>query len=471
MKIELGPATLIHGDCRTVLAAWSAAAFDAIVTDPPYGLEFMGKDWDRGVPGVEFWRAFLRVSKPGAHLVAFGGTRTWHRLACAIEDAGWEIRDTLCWMYGTGFPKSLDVSKAIDLAGGVSPTEQAKILRTRREAAGMDRGQLACVVGCTEASIRDWEEGRARAVGAAVEFITPSASYRTCLANVLGYTADERRAIGVSVARAGDGSVVGLGHSGVLRTGGNTPAAAAWTGWGTALKPAFEPIILARKPLDGTVAANVLAHGTGALNIDACRIVGPPSTGGASSGTSALGQGSGWNAHENRTTQIDRSMASGRWPANVVLDEEAALLVDEQTGVVGGGDLRSRGAATDSGFFVPGNETARDRSHGGPVYADSGGASRFFYCAKASRSERTHDNRVENKHPTVKPIALMRWLCRLVTPPGALVLDPFCGSGSTLVAALRENLRVVGIDNDDTRIAEERVRLEIDSRAHSSNGA
>jgi len=346
---------LINADCLDAMREMPEASIDAVVTDPPYGWEFMGhREWDHGVPGVEFWTEALRVAKPGAHLVAFGGPRTFHRLACAIEDAGWEVRDCLSWLYGSGFPKSLDVSKAIDKAAGA-----------KREVVGLNQ-HAAKRTGAGKTGVLD------------------------------------TRGPGLG----------GIESSQV--TAPATDAARTWQGWGTALKPAWEPIILARKPLIGTVSANVLAHGTGALNIDGCRVEGPPSVGGSISGSSALGQGSGWNAHENRTTQIDRSMAAGRWPANVALDEEAAEMLGEP--------------------------------------------SRFFYTAKASRKERGEGN----THPTVKPLALMRWLCRLVCPPGGTILDPFAGSGTTLLAAGMEGLGAVGIERDPTYFAIAKKRLGIE---------
>ena len=209
---------------------------------------FMSKKWDYDVPSVEIWKECLRVLKPGGHLLAFAGTRTQHRMAVRIEDAGFEIRDMIAWVYGSGFPKSLDVSKAIDKAGGASPAEQSAMLRSRREAAGMTREQVAELVGCTPSSVRDWEEGRARSTGAAIEFIVPSSEYRASLADVLGYSSDERRLIGAACDRREDGTVYGIGHSGNLRTGGNTEAARNWQGWGTALKPALETVTFASKP-------------------------------------------------------------------------------------------------------------------------------------------------------------------------------------------------------------------------------
>ena len=319
-----------HGDCREVMAAMDAASVDAIVTDPPYGLAFMGKGWDHAVPGVEFWTEALRVAKPGAHLVAFGGTRTFHRLACASEDAGWEVRDTLSWLYGSGFPKS---------------------------------------------------------------------------------------------------------HNG------------PWGG--TALKPAWEPIIMARKPLTGTVAANVAAHGTGALNVDECRIDAsagrPHIVSKAEPSLNAFGNGLNGSAFAGSTTL-------GRWPANVLLDEGAAAQLDAEAGERKSGVPGVRRKSHDTSAMSGRLGITGQREAG---YGDTGGASRFFYTAKASRKERGEGNH----HPTVKPIALMRWLCRLVTPAGGTVLDPFTGSGTTGCAAALEGFGFVGIEREAeyVAIAERRI--------------
>lgn len=349
-------ARVICGDSLHILPTLEAESVDAIVCDPPYGLSFMGKEWDHGVPGEAFWREALRVAKPGAHLLAFGGTRTYHRLACAIEDAGWEIRDCLSWLYGSGFPKSHNL----------------------------------------------------------------------------------------------DGD---------------------WQGWGTALKPAWEPIIVARKPLVGTVASNVAQYGTGAINVDGCRIEGvvPQVTQGPSTSRSS------WDVRTELT--VSNPHPAGRWPANVVLDEEAAGMLDAQTGVQKSGIAGKRN--TQNGYG--GGWGPIDYVQGG--YGDTGGASRFFYTAKASRREREaglegmpkrtvqtglQDNGgrrtdakviAANVHPTVKPIALMRWLCRLVTPTNGLVLDPFTGSGSTGAAAVLEGFRFIGVEREPEYavIAEKRI--------------
>lgn len=417
--------TLYHGDCLDILRELPDASVDAVVTDPPYALEFMGSTWDGWSTPAAFqewcglWAAeCLRVLKPGGHMLAFGGSRTWHRLAAAVEDAGFEIRDSIAWLYGSGFPKSLDVSKAIDKAGGASPEVQSRTLRTARVRAGMSRESVAEAVGCTPSSVRDWEEGRARAKGRPVEFITPSPAYRDALASLLGYTADERRIVGARSDRREDGTVIGLGHSGVEYGGASTPEAERWQGWGTALKPAFEPVVVARKPLDGTVAGNVLAHGTGALNIDGCR----------------MGDGS--------ESQGPRGGSpSGRWPTNVVLDDSQAAELDRQSGTSTSRIGKPRGAASGDGWGM----TAT-----GVEYDDAGGASRFFptfrYEAKAPTTERPRVDGVA--HPTVKPLDLMRWLVRLVTPPGGVVLEPFAGSGTTAEACALEGFQCIAIERE-----------------------
>jgi len=369
--------TLHFGDCVDVMRAIPDASVDAIVTDPPYELGFMGKHWDgTGIAySVDMWREALRVLKPGGHLAAFGGTRTYHRMACAIEDAGFEVRDCLAFMYGSGFPKSLDVSKAID------------------KAAGAEREIVGSRPSPRRVGTEDVERWR----------------YRDDL---------------------------------ISMTAPATDAARQWEGWGTALTPACELIVLARKPLRGTVAANVLAYGTGALNVDGCRI-----------GT------------------------EGRWPANVLLDEEAAAMLDAQVGDAGGGfGIRGglRRSADDYGLNATGETVG---------YGDRGGPSRFFYTAKASRSEREagleafeksrrsdgresehhtahlRTNARHNDHPTVKPVDLMRWLCRLVTPPGGVILDPFNGSGTTGMGALDEGFRYIGIEREQRYIEIARHRI------------
>jgi hypothetical protein len=328
--------TIHWGNCLAVMASLPESSVDAIVTDPPYGLGFMGKAWDDLPPGIDFAREALRVLKPGGFMLAFGGTRTWHRLAVAIEDGGFELRDSIAWLYGSGFPKSLDVGKAIDKAAGVERTTVTGVKAGHESF--IDRTDAHSAGGRSDGWERDWRSDPA-AVLRSHQTFAPA-----------------------------------------------TPEAAQWQGWGTALKPAFEPIIVARKPFPGTVAANVLEYGTGAINVDGCRIgdqqrpvmIRTPTIVAANS---MSGQSTGATSNGDMTTV-------GRWPANVVLDEDAA--------------------------------------------AELGESARFFYCPKASKRERPVINGIS--HPTVKPLALTRWLVRLITPPGGIVLDPFAGSGTTAEA-------------------------------------
>jgi DNA modification methylase len=369
------------GDCRDVMRSLPPDSVDSIVTDPPYGLAFMGKEWDHGVPGVEFWAEALRVAKPGAHLVAFGGTRTFHRLAVAIEDAGWEVRDCLSWLYGSGFPKSLDISKAIDKAAGAE-----------REVVGTKRGTAA-----------DPSTGRKDMPGKATGV----------------------KQIGIDV----------------LITVPATDAAKQWDGWGTALKPAWEPIVLARKPLVGTVAANVTQYGTGGINVDGCRI-----------GTDDNLNGGAYATEKHRVGGIYGNLnyaagtykqPSGRWPANVCLDEDAAALFPE------------------SRFFYTAKASRREREAGldGMPRKDKPGAFDDDAYEWKQGGGHVKASPAANHHPTVKPIALMRWLCRLVTPPNGLVLDPFNGSGSTGCAAVLEGFRYLGaeLDAEYVEIARKRI--------------
>jgi site-specific DNA-methyltransferase (adenine-specific) len=387
-RIVIGNAELWLGDCREVLRKLPDCSVDSVVADPPYGLGFMGKAWDStGVandPAV--WAECLRLLKPGGHLLAFGGTRTQHRLVCAIEDAGFEIRDQIGWAYGSGFPKSLDVSKAIDKAAGAE-----------REVVGefSDNGRKC----------RKHQNTHATWVGDATVKITAPA----------------------------------------------TAPARQWAGWGTALKPAWEPICMARKPLIGTVAENVLAHGTGGVNVDGCRV-----------GTEIVG----WNGNsvggdtwgrENcgLRGKAEARPVLGRWPANLIHDGSG-----EVVGLFPSGSYNKAGVfATGQGAGWSGGSNNLGRSGCATRevfgYGDTGSAARFFYCAKASKGDRGEGNR----HPTVKPVSLMRYLCRLVTPPGGVVLDPFFGSGSTGKAAALEGFRVIGIElsAEYLAIAERRI--------------
>jgi site-specific DNA-methyltransferase (adenine-specific) len=383
---------VITGDMREVLARMPAHSVDAVVTDPPYGLSFMSKHWDQQVPGPDYWREVLRVCKPGAHVLAFGGTRTAHRLACAVEDAGFTIRDCVSWNHGSGFPKSHDVSKAIDREAGAMRNVVGKHPRPSGNAPGCGWGHV------------DRKDTYRDTYDKSVSVITAPA----------------------------------------------TDAARQWNGFGTSLKPAWEPVYLARKPFEGTVARNVCEHGCGALNIAGCRIATSPADAKAmercnTQGSARLNRSEGFLSASTGASALDTTL--GRWPANLVLDETAARLLDAQTGeLTSGGGVRRVNKSAPTAFNPIG-------AHSRVYDADSGGASRFFYTAKASRSEReagldAAEGTRANGHPTVKPIALMRWLCRLITPPGGVILDPFAGSGSTGCAAVLEGFRFIGIELD-----------------------
>ena len=466
--------TIHHGDCIETMKAMPPESVDAIVTDPPYGLGFMGRKWDALPPSQEWAEACYRVLKPGGHIAAFGGTRTWHRLAVAIEDAGFEMRDSLAWLYGSGFPKSMNVGKAIDatVLTGKSGSRSIREATDSREVIGTKMGMPGKSAGQK-----------------------PGTYFSEAM------EAEDGKDLDIRAERLG-GSIAEGGHRRDLDiTAPATPEAAQWDGWGTALKPAFEPIVLARKPLaEKTVARNVLAHGTGAINVDACRIGTEDNLSGVGEGTGKAGsfRFGGYLTFEalqaaaetdevtpdgkNRARAVlARAMSThservsnakgGRWPANVLLDQHAAAWVDEQSGVSvsrasesratqGGGMLLLHGCRTvdelralaEAGEKTPDGRDARttlarfEASEGRPpsLYADSGGASRFFYTAKAPKSERPNVDGVQ--HPTVKPLAIMRWLIRLVTPPGGTVLDPFAGSGTTIEAALIEGFNPVGIE-------------------------
>lgn len=369
-----------HGDCLEAMRGMADNSVDSIVTDPPYGLSFMGKKWDYDVPEQAVWEECLRVLKPGGHLLAFAGTRTQHRMAVRIEDAGFEIRDMIAWVYGSGFPKSLDVSKAIDKAAGVE-----------REVIGMREHPT----------------------------LTREDKSRNGTAQNGSNSAKEEWPI----------------------TSPATEAASQWQGWGTALKPALEPITVARKPFPGTVASNVLQHGTGAINVDACRV-------GAREENESGWSKTGSKASENRSmsgSNYDRDakdeMGTGRWPANLIHDgseEVVALFPDVKAGVA----VRSNSGGNTFGGDKP-KPPMDDMSYG-----DKGSAARFFYCAKASKADRGESN----GHPTVKPTELMRYLVRLVTQPGGTVLDPFTGSGSTGKAAILEGLSFIGIEKEEASV-------------------
>lgn len=445
---------LRHGDCVELMKQMPDNSVDSIVTDPPYELGFMGKAWDgAGIAySLEMWGEALRVLKPGGHLLAFGGTRTYHRMACAIEDAGFEIRDSIHWVYGSGFPKSLNISKAIDKAAGA-----------KREVVGRAKGVVSNGGGRY-----NWHAEGTEGSGGEYDLTVAS-----------------------------------------------TNEAQQWEGWGTALKPAHEPVVVARKPLSGTVAANVLKFGTGGMNIDGCRV---PSNDGyekawdrpVSTNIGADGQGNYISDGSQHTIDISANKPEGgRWPANIVFDEAASAALDQQSGETSYNPKGTYGIQRgDQSKDTPVAFAVRKDGDGVFGYGDRGGASRFFtqadwgaedwpfiYQSKPSKKERNaglgeleekvkpYGNReiedipedgdplgsvndrftpkpAANYHPTVKPVALMSHLVRLVTPPNGTVLDPFAGSGTTLVAAVLEGFNAIGCEMTDEYLPIIRGRVE-----------
>jgi DNA modification methylase len=393
---------IIHGDSLDKLKELEDNSIDSIVTDPPYGLSFMGKKWDYDVPSQEIWEECLRVLKPGGYLLAFAGTRTQHRMAVRIEDAGFEIRDMIAWVYGSGFPKSHNIGKAVDKLQG---------------------------------NEREPDE----------------------------YT-------GANFKNNVYGNAMGGGYT--QKYGKGT---SPYEGWGTALKPALEPITVARKPIsEKTVAENVLKYGTGGINIDGCRV-------GTREKEQFTGKKEGSiNAYGDYFyKKSETPLPQGRFPANLIhdgSDEVVGLFPDTKSGLLAKGHKRGE---TSVNYTTGGGTVYKD--YGG----DSGSASRFFYCAKASKAERNKGlegfeekqttggggltnvgdkfgsikAKQTNSHPTVKPISLMQYLVRLVTPKGGTVLDPFMGSGTTGIGAKLEGFDFIGIEREAEyiKIAEARI--------------
>ena len=553
---------IICGDSLHVLPTLDAESVDAIVCDPPYGLSFMGKEWDHGVPGEAFWREALRVAKPGAHLLAFGGSRTYHRLACAIEDAGWEIRDCLSWLYGSGFPKSLDVSKAMDKMDAAEEQMQRRLRFTAWvRSTGATPQQVNAATGTemghhytthpTQPAImtREHLEACRHLLGDIPEWVERECDIRS----VESRNFAEREVVGRG--KSGIGTAFGDGEwaRGSAQdfdiTAPATALAREWQGWGTALKPAWEPIIFARKPLVGTVASNVAQYGTGALNVDGCRIAASdktPAPVGTFGRTYALGPSGFTGERDGSADHL------GRWPANVCLDEAAAAMFPESrffytakasrrereagldrtctvkhitglcrqdnevlvallqratsdTGTVRwligeSGEsilglcqsdslsttltaisrittsqicnwwtplLTSESTAVASLWTEIGGsraESVESESESSPTITSDATASALGVSDAVSKtlsaiSDAANWSELRNIHSTVKPIALMRWLCRLVTPKGGLVLDPFTGSGSTGCAAVLEGFRFVGVEREPeyAAIAEKRI--------------
>ncbi len=560
------------GDALAELRVLPDNSVDSIVTDPPYGLSkepdpievlthwlagddyvhrgggFMGKTWDSFVPGPSVWKECLRVLKPGGHLLCFAGTRTVDLMGISIRLGGFEIRDEISWVYGSGFPKSMDVSKAIDKMNGQLPWATfAPVFAAAVQASGMTYTAIDTHLGVQAPGSSSCYWARTDHRGG-----LPARHHWEVLRDLLSldseldrlYDAAEREVLSYK-ERSGRPPQFMWGDEDGQRwevSDPSTPEAREWEGWGTALKPAHEPIIVARKPLgERTVAANVLTHGTGALNIDATRIGTTDKLGGGAEGETRPDQkgNEGWTrpwmedpeaqaAHAERVrANVQKAEGLGRWPANFVLSHSEGcelagtktvksqnpVYVTEgagQPGYHGGGSGREVNNGIGHGdedgnetveawTCVPGCPIAELDSQSGPKmhgagiareeiregeptgmfglvggghrFGDQGGASRFFYNAKASKAERNAGmpDGVKNTHPTVKPVALMRWLVRMVTPPGGTVLDPYLGSGTTAVACVYEGFSFMGIDKTEeyiTEIAVHRVRY---ARAHAAD--
>ena len=505
---------LLLGDCLDKLKELDDNSIDSIVTDPPYGLSFMGKKWDYDVPSVEIWEECMRVLKPGGHLLSFAGSRTYHRMAVRIEDAGFEIRDQIMWIYGSGFPKSMDISKQIDKKGGTIGKNIVLLKQKLIELAdkcGKTRKDIDTECGFRATNYLTLpKEGKKPDPWVN---ILPSDEKWYKIKEVLGvgnefddiFTSAKREVIGIQTKARSENSSFTMPTMGDETeykswdiTAPATDEAKKWNGWGTALKPAHEPIVMARKPLsEKTVVDNVLEWGTGGINIDGCRIDNsdmkipdnaneiqtdkPKHHSGAMTGT--IGK---MKVHND----------GGRFPANIIFDEEAGKLLDEQTGelsTVGSPKNIDSSKTSIFGAGVPGFQ----------MYGDKGGASRFFYCPKTSKRDRneglddfdakpmawgnqakaelrrgnlefsgsgdgTKHNKVSmrvNTHPTVKPTDLMLYLIRLVTPKGGTTLDPFMGSGSSGKAAIRGGFEFIGIEREEEymEIAQARIQYEIDN--------
>lgn len=478
----MNPPQILHGNNLDLLRTLPDCSVDSIVTDPPYELGFMGKKWDStGIAySVELWSECLRVLKHGGHLLAFSGSRTYHRMVVAIEDAGFEIRDQIMWVYGSGFPKSLDVSKAIDKMNGEIGRKQ-KFTEFMRST-GITAKQIDDATGTMMGSHYTTHPTQPAIPTAALwkiirpmiddvpdwvdELVERTEAKRDVIGQRTTGAALSNKSSGLETGSGG--TDFGSGQNTINITTPATDAAQQWSGWGTALKPAHEPIVMARKPLgEKTVAENVLRYGTGAINIDASRV-----------GTEGGTQRATNEKHLGRTSMADFTKGNfgvdeldkGRFPANFIHDgSDEVLALFPDTGKSQGGRIgkKSMGNVT--------NVPAGVYEAGDAGYGDSGSAARFFYCAKASKAERNaglealpekqpvggadkwteQDRRrgegvtrqpSQNFHPTVKPVALMRYLVRMVTPPDGTVLDPFTGSGTTLVAAVLEGFNSIGME-------------------------
>lgn len=488
---------ILQGDCIEVMKAIKPNSIDAIVTDPPYGLEFMGKEWDKfggkpvgkdyegdggikrffkGNKPIYTWNmgAFYkfntqwlteayRVLKPGASMLVMGGTRTFHRLMVAIEDSGFIIKDTLMWIYGSGFPKAQDLGKMIDKRNGRNQETYkpfAEYLKRQRFGKNLSMSEMDKRLGTNTAY--SWWEGRLSGIQ------LPTMEYYLKLKDILSLDdrfdkliereEAEREKIGETKQTYPDNHWMASNFADGQTTRSNldisnpsTDLAKHWHGFKVGgIKPAYEPIIWAVKPPEGSYIDNVLKWGVGAVNVDECRVEHTEPAEVFTKRTSDKFGGNSYNNGKKGHFRNDDNLASpsqnGRFPANVILDEEAGRMLDEQSGELKSGGRKGLSSTSENRLWP---------LHGGACKSSNGGASRFFYCAKASKAERGDDN----SHPTVKPIALFEYLIKLVTRKGQVILDPFLGSGTTAIAADKAGRKCVGIDkeNDYLEIVKRRI--------------
>ena len=474
---------LMQGDNMKSLDLLPDNSIDSIVTDPPYGLSFMNKKWDYEVPSVEFWKKVYQKLKPGGHVLSFGGTRTYHRMVVNMEDAGFEIRDQIMWIYGSGFPKSLNIGKAFDKFGGNQLLSKEigfklKEARLKRNMTLKDADKLFC----NGTSNYNWLEGRSD--GQRIpnqelfdKIVLEWPELKEIRDKVVS---NDRELLGVETTNKTIMKNIGSkNESGDYE---RTKGSSQYEGWGTALKPSNEPICLARKPLsEKTIVDNVIKWGTGGINVDGCRVGTDEKIIGRIRGNSEVGD---WGMKQGVNDY--KQNEGGRFPANIIFDESAAEMLDEQSGISQSKKRINPSTKKEGSLFSEVGFT----NTGAGEYNDKGGASRFFYVAKVSKKERNlgldgfedkdskkitfpekdfigSDGSVrsnehtltKNNHPTLKPINLMTYLCRLITPPGGIVLDPFMGSGSTGISACLEGFRFVGMElqEDYFKIAEARI--------------
>ena len=449
---------LHQGDGLQVMETFESDFVDSIVTDPPYGLKFMGKKWDYDVPSVEIWKENLRVLKPGGTALIFAGSRTQHRMAINIEDAGFILKDCIMWLYGSGFPKSTDISKQIDkkskrlnMFHPFADHLKNKIIESglsKKEISKHFPSKTGGLTGC----VWNWEN--AESVPTKEQFIILKRLLNLSdeFTDLIDRVEAEREVIGKKTAGIGSGKTFAFTDENCSAdkeldiTAPATPEAQLWEGYGTALKPAYETIIVAQKPNDGTYGNNALKHRVSGLNIDGCLV--------ATEEILTGGKGELWSHIRDKKQESAKPSINekGRWPANIIHDgSDEVLNLFPETQKSKGNYVRKTGKEQFLGVMGDGKTNNPDG------LCDSGSAARFFFCAKASKKERGHGN----NHPTVKPLALMKYLCKLVCPPfsDAVILDSFMGSGTTGKACVELGINFIGIEDvpESFKIAEKRI--------------